>query len=102
MMVDTKARPPMMRKNMPMVTDPSKMLDLSNYLYGFAALLTLLATFGVIYFGRTVSNLKDAQVKQYQKDADVRIATSNQQAADALQKAAEAHAQVADVDATAQ
>ncbi len=82
----------MIRKNTPMLTDPSKMLDLSNYLYGFAALLTLLATFGVIYFGRVVSHLKDVQVQQYQKDADTRIATSNQLAAEAHEKAAGADA----------
>jgi flagellar biosynthesis GTPase FlhF len=78
------------------------MLDLSNYLYGFAALLTLLATFGVIYFGRVVSKVKDAQVQQYQKDADVRIASSNQHAAEATQQAAESNAKSAEAGAIAE
>lgn len=68
---------PITTKKVPMFSDPSKMLELSNYLYGFAALLTLFATFGVIYFGKVAARLKDAQVQQYQKDADVRIAEAN-------------------------
>jgi flagellar biosynthesis GTPase FlhF len=90
----------MMRKNAPMLTDPSRMLDFSNDLYGFAALLTLLATFRVIYFGRVVS--KVTQVQQYQKDADVRIAASNQHAAEADAHAAEAHQKASTADATAE
>jgi hypothetical protein len=71
-----------------MLTNPdlvSKLLDWSNYLYVFAIVVTVLATFGVVFFGKVVTKLKDAQVQQYQKDADVRIAASNQHAADRIE-----------------
>ena len=89
----------------PMLSSPdtvARLLEWSNYLYVFAIVLTVVATFGVIYFGRVVTNLKDAQVQQYQKDADARIALSNQHAAEATQRAAESNEKSADAGAIAE
>jgi hypothetical protein len=68
----------------------SRLLDWPNCLYIGAIIVTLFATFGVVYFGKMTGKLKDAEVHQYQKDADRNIAASRADAASALQRAAEA------------
>jgi hypothetical protein len=45
-----------MRMKTPMLTNPdfvARLLDWSNNLYIFAIVVTVLATFGVVYFGKT-------------------------------------------------
>jgi hypothetical protein len=76
---------------MPIFDAPEKMLVYSNGLYVAAALLTVLATLSVVYFGGRVTALKDAQLKAYQRDADARIAEANSKAAQANEKAEREH-----------
>jgi hypothetical protein len=80
----------------------AKLLDWSNTLYVAAVVVTVLATFGIFVFGKIVTKLKDDQVQQYQKDADVRIAASHAHAAVADQHAAEANVKALEAEATAQ
>jgi hypothetical protein len=76
-----------MRIKMPIFDAPEKMLAFSNGLYVAAALLTVLATLSVVYFGGRVTALKESQLKAYQMDADARIAEANAKAAEANEKA---------------
>jgi hypothetical protein len=69
-----------MRIKMLMFDAPEKMLAFSNSLYIAAALLTVLATLSVVYFGNRVAAKKDAQLKAYQENADQRIADANAKA----------------------
>jgi hypothetical protein len=70
----------------------TKLLGWSNNLYIFAVVVTVLATFGVVYFGKLATQLKDDQLQQYQSDANARIAESNRLAAEAAQGSAGANA----------
>jgi hypothetical protein len=72
-----------MRIKMPIFDAPEKMLAFSNSLYVAAALLTVLATLSVVYFGSRVTALKESQLRAYQKDADARIAKADSKAAQA-------------------
>lgn len=62
---------------MPMLNNPQSLLDLSNYIYIGAAVLAVVATFSIVYFGSRVASLKDIELKAYQSDADARIAEAN-------------------------
>jgi len=68
---------------MPMLNHPDKLLSFSNGLLVVAAVLTVIATISVIYFGNRVATLKAAQLKTYQDDADNRIAEAKAEAAQA-------------------
>jgi hypothetical protein len=94
----------MMRIKTPMFNNPefaAKVVEISNYLYIAAAVVTVLATLGAVYFGKVTANFKDSQLKQYQKGADVSIAASNLKAAEAYQKGEEAQAGAAGANAVA-
>ena len=84
-----------------MLTDPQRLLDLSNYVYITAAVLAVIATFSIVYFGNRVASLKDAELKAYQRDADARIAEAHTQSATADAQAAQANAEVAKANQTA-
>jgi hypothetical protein len=76
---------------MPIFDHPEKILAFSNGLYIFAAVLTVVSTLSVVYFGNRVTVLKESQLKAYQKDADARIAEANSKAAQANEKAEREH-----------
>lgn len=67
-----------------MELEPNRFVDYSNMLVVSAAILTVIGSIGVIYFGKKSADIKEAQLKAYQKDADERIAVSNAKAQQAI------------------
>jgi hypothetical protein len=84
-----------MRISKPMNANPEALLGYSNTLYIVGAIITLFGTFGIVYFSGAASKIKEAQLKQYQKNADVRIAEANAKGATAIEEAAAANAAAA-------
>jgi hypothetical protein len=80
-----------MRQKMPISVSPEKLLAFSNALLVVAAVLTVVATVGVIYYGNRVASMKQTQQKTYQESADQRIAVADE-------KATQAHARADDSD----
>ncbi len=77
------------------VETASRWLAVSNVAYIVACLFAVFATFGIVYFSRKYTNLKEAELAQYQKEADSRIAVAAARAAEAnaLAQAAKADAE---------
>jgi predicted XRE-type DNA-binding protein len=90
-----------MRISKPMNLNPEVLLGYSNFVYIVGAVVTLMGTFGIVYYTNVNSRLKDAQVQQYQKEADLKIAAANLKAAEAYRKGEEAQAGAAGANATA-
>jgi hypothetical protein len=91
-----------MRIKTPMNVNPQTFLGYANAVYIVGAIITLLGTFGIVYYSNAASKIKEIQFKQYQKEADVRIAAADLKAADAYRKGSEAQAGAAGANATAE
>jgi hypothetical protein len=70
----------------------SRWLAISNVVYIIAAVVAVLATFGVVYFGNRYTRLKETELDAYKSEADARIAEANKNSADANAVAAAARA----------
>jgi hypothetical protein len=69
----------MMRRKMPISVSPEKMLAFSNVLLVVAAVLTVIATFLVIYFGNRVDSKKQTELKTYQENAGKEVSNLRRQ-----------------------
>lgn len=69
----------------------AKWLTFSNAAYIVACLFAVFATFGIVYFSRRYTHLKEAELEQYKHEADARIAEAGHEAAKANAAAAQAN-----------
>jgi hypothetical protein len=80
------------QKMPPDIGTVSRWLAMSNVVYIIAAVVAVLATFGVVYFGNRYTRLKERELDAYKSEADARIAEANKNSADANAAAAAARA----------
>ena len=80
-----------MKTKMTMLSDPQRILDISNVVYIGSAFLAVIATFLIVTFGNRVARLKETELKAYQSAADARIADAHKASDESQRKAAEAN-----------
>ncbi|HUS05836.1 MAG TPA: hypothetical protein VMZ52_06060 [Bryobacteraceae bacterium] len=79
-----------MRISKPMNVNPEALLGYSNAVYIIGAIITLMGTFGIVYYSNVSSKIKESELKHYQKEAEAKIATANATAESARAEAASA------------